>query len=102
MNDRRWNLCDELVAKLSRIAVKAPNNYPDFLREIGASMDNDFARIEEILAELPSVLKRDLAELERVAVMLREAKRLYYSGDDRAGSKILWQIYNDEPITKWK
>lgn len=102
MTSRRWDLCDELVGLSARIAAEAPNDYPDFLREIGASMDNDFARIEAILAELPSVLKKNHAELERVGAMLKEAKRLYNAGDVTAGKKILWHIYNDEPVKAWR
>lgn len=102
MVSRRWDLLDELVAKAARIASDAPDSYPDFLREIGANMDNDFARIEEILAELPSVLRKDHAEMERVGAMLLEAKRLYYAGKAEAGSDILWHIYNREPVMKWR
>lgn len=102
MARRRWDLCDELAGLTARIATEAPDDYPDFLREIGATMDNDFARIEEILVELPTVLKRDLAELERVAAMLKEAKRLYYTGDAAAGRKILWHVYNTEPVKEWR
>lgn len=98
----RWELLDSLVALCARIASDAPYGYPDFMLEIGANMDNDFARIEEILAELPSVLKKDHAELERVGAMLLEAKRLYYAGEVEAGSNILWRIYNREQVMKWR
>ena len=98
LTSRRWDLCDELKGLVARIAAEAPDQYPDFLREIGANMDNDFARIEAILVELPAVLNKDHANLECTSALLAEARRLYYAGQVAAGAKILWHIYNDEPV----
>lgn len=102
MTTKRWDLLDEILAKCARIANNAPDKYPDFLKEIGASMDYDFSTIEENIIELKSIIKIDLNAFDELASEIQRAKTYYYSGQYDKGEDILWLIYNDERIMNLK
>jgi hypothetical protein len=102
MVSKRWDLLDEVLAKCARLACNAPDKYPDFLKVLGASMDYDFNQIEENIAELRNILKKDLDTLEAIANKIQQARTCYYGGQYEQGEDVLWEIYNDERVMKLK